>query len=204
MGEINMTKHAIYEVFDQQKVALFLHLLSEQKSLGSVLAVMRTREAVHSLAAELAHSGVLVDSVHGKKKPVLIETAVKDLKKGNLSVLVITDASARNIDLEGIESIVHIDFPELNEDYQQRLAAVEETGKGVLFSFESPHNISIVEELEEMLDMQISRERAEGFVYEAQALKARPTRNKTPKKGPRSKPLQHKKKKWKPKKYGRN
>ena len=36
-----------------------------------------------------------------------------------------------------------------------------------------------------------------------QEVKERVRRNKTPKKGPRSKPLQHKKKKWKPKKYTR-
>lgn len=199
-----MTKHAIYEVFDQQKNALFHHLLENDEALDSVLVILRTREAVHALSAELANAGVIVDSIHGKKKPVLIEQAVKSFKDGKLRVLVTTDASARNIDWSGVKSMVQVDFPELVEDYVARFRVVEAAGDGVFYTFESPHNVSVVQKVEELLGSEIERARAEGFVYEAQALRARSTRNKTPKKGERSKPLQHKKKKWKPKKYGRN
>lgn len=199
-----MTKHAIYEVFDQQKNALFLHLLENEGALNPVLVILRTREAVHALSAELANAGVIVDSIHGKKKPVLIEEAVKSFKDGKLRVLVSTDASARNIDWSGVKAIVQVDFPELVEDYVSRFRVVESSGDGVFYTFESPHNVSVVQKVEELLGFEVSRSRAGGFVYESQALKARPTRNKTPKKGERSKPLQHKKKKWKPKKYGRN
>lgn len=198
-----MSRHAIYAVFDHQKNDLLLHLLNEQEELSQVLVVLRTREGVHALTTELVNSGVSVDSVHGKKKPELIERAVSDLKTGTIRVLVVTDASARNLDFTGVSAIIHVDFPELVSDYQERLALVEKSEDGVFVSFESPHDTNTLAKVEELLGVEIPRDRAEGFEYDAQALRAKSTRNKTPKRGPRSKPLQHKKKKWKPKKYTR-
>lgn len=198
-----MARHVIYEVFDHQKHALLLHLLKEDESLAQVLVVLRTREDVHALTTTLANADVTVGSVHGKKKPELIERALSELKAGALRVLVATDAIIRNLDLAGVESMVQVDFPELLSDYQERLSLIEGVGSGVLVSFESPHNVSALEKLEEVLGEKVARERADGFAYDAQAIRARPTRNKTPKRGLRSKPLQHKKKKWKPKKYTR-
>ncbi|MFC5050585.1 helicase-related protein [Rubritalea spongiae] len=198
-----MARHAIYEVFDHQKNDLLLHLLNAQEELSQVLVVLRTREGVHALSTALANVGIAVDSVHGKKKSELIERALSDLKSGKVQVLVVTDASARNIDLTGVPAIIQVDMPELVSDYQARLGLVEKLENGVFYSFENPHNANVLAKVEELLGEEIARERAEGFAYETQALRTKQTRNKTPKRGPRSKPLQHKKKKWKPKKYTR-
>ncbi|MGJ8673997.1 helicase-related protein [Rubritalea sp.] len=198
-----MARHAIYEVFDHQKNELLFHLLNEQEELDQVLVVLRTREGVHALASELANSGVTVDSVHGKKKPELIERALSDLKAGAIRVLVVTDAFARNIDIAGIKAIIQVDIPEILADYQERLELIKTIDDGVLYSFENQHNTASLTAIEELLGTEIPRERAEGFAYDDRAIREKQTRNKTPKHGPRSKPLQHKKKKWKPKKYTR-
>ena len=146
---------------------------------------------------------MLVDSVHGKKKPELIERALSDLKLSKLRVLVSTDASARNLDLNGIQTIIHVDFPEQWQDYQDRWELIQ-AADGLLWSFESPQSLSTVQAVEDVLGDPIPRAKADGFAYDGKPPRQNPARNKTPKRGERSKPLQHKKKKWKPKKYGRN
>lgn len=201
---LSMISHAIYEVFHQQKNALLLHLLSETTELTHTLIVLRGREDVHALASDLQKEGVAVDSIHGKKKPELIARVMRELKAGVLKMVVVTDASARNLDLDGVKSVMQGDFPELKEDYQARLARVEAEGEGVLYSLATPDDRERLAQVEVLLDTKIQRSSVEGFNYDAKSERVRPTRNKTPKRGPRSKPLQNKKQKWKPKKFGRN
>lgn len=197
-----MANHAIYEVFQQQKHTLLLHLLANIKELNQVLVVVRERESVSQLSSLLANEGVSLETVHGKKKVSLINQALESLGQGKVRVLIATDASARNIELDEVLSVIHVDFPEIHEDYQARHERVREAG-GVLFTFVSPQKKAALQALESGLELTIPRMLAEGFDYDAREVKEREKRNKTPKRGPRSKPLQHKKKKWKPKKYTR-
>ncbi|WP_018970574.1 helicase-related protein [Rubritalea marina] len=198
-----MATHALYEVYDPQKNDLLSHLLMHQPELMPLLVILRSREAVHALAAELAAAGLKVDSVHGKKKPELVERALLDFKAGGLELLVATDALIRNLDLSGVRHMLHIDFPELWQDYQDRWQLVQ-AEDGVLLSFSTPDGSGALKAVEEVLGGEIPRTKAEGFLYEGKPPRQNPARNKTPKRGERSKPLQHKKKKWKPKKYGRH
>lgn len=197
-----MSEHAIYEVFDHQKNELLLHLLATDEQLNQVVVILRTRESVHTLATELSQAGISVDSVHGKKKANLIELACNDLKAGRIRVLVVTDASARNLDLAGVTATIQVDLPEVLSDYTHRIELTEAAG-GRLYSFVNKQNQNALGAVESLFGSDLPRLEAEGFSYAARPLQARPTRNKTPKKGPASKPLQHKKKKYKPKKYSR-
>ncbi|MEO1858019.1 MAG: hypothetical protein ABGY95_11750, partial [Rubritalea sp.] len=88
--------------------------------------------------------------------------------------------------------------PELEEDYITRASAVS-----TMFTFVTPQNGSDLEQLEAQLEAPIETVVAEEFEYDTREVKERVVRNKTKKKGPRSRPLEHKKKKWKPKKYTR-
>lgn len=201
---LSMKSHAIYEVFHQQKDALLRHLLSEKSELTNGLIILRSREEVHALSSDLQKDGLAVDSVHGKKKQELILRVMSELRAGNISLVVTTDASARNLDLTGVKAIIHMDFPELTEDYQARLSTIESDPDGILYSFVNRQDEAMVKKIEGVLGAEIKRSIAEGFAYDQRADRIVQTRNKTPKRGPKSKPLQHKKKKWKPKKYGRN
>jgi len=188
----------IYPVFEQQKADLLLHLLEGNTEWGQVLVFLRTRESVHELASELNKEGIPTESLHGKQKQEVKDRSLASFKDGKCRVLVVTDAVARAIDWTGTPVVINYDYPELEEDYLTRLDTVS-----AMFTFLTPQNKSSLEHLEAKLESLIESLAAEGFEYDAIEVKERVRRNKTPKKGPRSKPLQHKKKKWKPKKYTR-
>lgn len=167
------------------------------------MVFVRTRDAVHALATALNVADIAVDSLHGKKQPELRERALADFKAGKLRVLVATDAIARELDLSGITTMVNFDFPELVSDYQNRLTVMENGGSDLL-TFVSQHNTNALAKLETSLEAELPVTASEGFEHDAHEPQTGSSRNKTPKKGPRSKPLQNKKSKWRPKKYGRN
>ena len=188
----------IYKVFEQQKEELLLHLLEINTEWRQVLVCLRTREGVHELASELNNVGVRTESLHGKQKQEVKDRSLASFKDCKCRVLVATDAVARSIDWTGISVVINYDYPEIEEDYLTRRDAVSS-----IFTFLTPQNNKSLEQLEAKLKTSIELLVAERFEYDAVEVKERVKRNKTQKKGPRSKPLQHKKKKWKPKKYTR-
>jgi len=189
--------HSIYEVYEHQKPELLLHLFQESPALETTIVFARTRDGVHALATMLSHADVLVESLHGSKKPELRDRAVARLKSGEIRVLVTTEAVAREVDLEGVKNVVQFEFHELDEDYRQRLGVTREAG-GEVVTFVTPKDGNLLKKLESFVGEEIPKKRSESFSYASQ-----PRPVKIPRKkgcGPNktgSKPLQHKKPKLK-------
>lgn len=188
----------IYPVFEQQKADLLLHLLEKNSDWRQVLVFLRTREGVHELASELNKADIRTESLHGKQKQEVKDRSLRSFQEGGCRVLVVTDALARAMDWSGTAVVVNYDYPELEEDYLTRIAAVS-----LMSTFVTPQNKRELESLEAKLGLSLELLVADDFAYDPREIKERVVRNKTKKKGPRSKPLEHKKKKWKPKKYTR-
>lgn len=187
------TEQMIYEVYDHQKLELLQHLITEDGGLkiDSAMIYIRKTADVHALTTTLSHAGIHVDSIHGKKNPEKRAATLEAHKSGDLPYLVVTEASARNLDISGVKTIINVDFPELLSDYETQV--LTETTQQVL-SFANPKGTKQLKNLEELLEISFPRSTAEGFSYDKHALKIS-TRNKQRKSGPRSKPLQNKKSK---------
>ncbi len=189
------TEQAIYEVYNHEKLELLKHLIVHDASMGSAMIYLRMTDEVHTLTTALSQSGFHVDSIHGKKKVTAREAALEEHVAGRLSYLVVTEASARNLDISGVKTIINVDFPELIKDYEEQVLT---PSMERVFSFVNPKGNKLLESLEELIEVRFPRAVAEGFVYAKHALKVS-TRNKQRKSGPRSKPLQNKKSKLKKK-----
>lgn len=189
------TEQLIYEVYDHQKLELVQHLIQTHPELKSAIIYVLKKDEVHALTTSMSQAGFHVDSVHGQKKPEARELVLQEHIKGNLDYLVITEASARNLDISGVKNIINVDFPELLTDYETQV--LTETSERV-YSFANPKGNRLLKALEEAIEVTLPRAAAEEFSYDKHALKVS-TRNKQRKSGPRSKPLQNKKPKLKKK-----
>lgn len=185
------TEQLIYEVYDHQKLELLQHLVNTHSDLKSAMIYIRRKDEVHALTTSMSQAGIHVDSIHGQKKPEARELTLQEHIKGNLDYLVVTEASARNLDISGVKNIINVDFPELITDYETQV--LTDTTERV-FSFANPKGNRLLQDLEEAIEVAMPRTTAEGFSYDKHALKVS-TRNKQHKRGPRSKPLQNKKQK---------
>ena len=187
---------SIYEVFEHQKSELLLHLLNASPDLNQVMVFVRTRDGVHAVTSELGRAEMSVESIHGQKKAELRDRALSAFNEGKIRVLVVTDAVARGLDITGVTNVINLDFPELHEDYQHRVACVESAG-GEVMTMVTPKDGLLVGKLEDLLGTKIPRKIADEFVYASQPIKEKPTRKQGAKaRGLRSKPLQNKKPKF--------
>jgi len=185
--------HSLYELYEHEKTELLLHLLEKEEKLTTAMIFVLKSDDVHAITTLLSKKGKHVDSIHGKKKPEARAATLEDHLTGKLDFLVLTEAVARNLEFKGVKNIINYDFPELPEDY---LTQAQSCTDGLLYSFDNPKNSKQLIKLEEFIEGQIPRAKAEGFKYAPHALKTT-NRNKPRKRGPRSKPLQNKKSKLK-------
>ncbi len=190
------TEQAIYEVYQHQKLELLKYLITHDPALKTAMIYLCRKDEVHALTLALSVDGFHVDSIHGQKKPEARLVALEEHIAGRLDYLVVTEASARNLDISGVKTIINVDYPELIKDYENQVLC---PSMERVFSFANPTKSGgnkLLMSLEELIEVSFPRAVAEGFKYDKHALKVS-TRNKPRKRGPHSKPLQNKKPKLK-------
>ena len=170
---------SMYEVFEQQKSDLLMHLLDSSHDFYAVIVFARTREGVDQLTQILRHNKVSAESMHGDKKQGQRRRALKEFKEGKIRVLVATDVAARGIDISGVTHVINYDFPEHSEDYIHRIGR---TGRaeavGEAITFVTPANILSLKKLEKLIRVTVPRKKAEGFKYDARPVEEKKTRKK--------------------------
>lgn len=125
----------MYMVFDEQKVPLLKHLLSENK-FTSVLIFASTKENVKKLYHTLHRQHLGAKAIHSDLEQVERESILREFKNKQLSILIGTDVLSRGIDVEGISLVINFDVPPDPEDYIHRIgrtARAETTGTAITF-----------------------------------------------------------------------
>ena len=155
----------IYEVPQQQKLSLLIHLLNDA-SLNMVLVFSRTKHGADKVAHKIEQAGIRTATLHANRSQNQRLRALKDFKSGAVRVLVATDIAARGIDVDGISHVVNYDFPMHPEDYVHRIGR---TGRakavGDAISFVTPEDQGSLRALEKFIGRGVVRKRAEGFNY---------------------------------------
>lgn len=201
---MSISNQFVYQVFEHQKKELLLHLVEELPESEQVIVFVRAREETHAVATELLEAGEDVDSIHGKMKPEVRDATFQSFLNEDFRVLVATDATARALELSGIENVIHFDFAELEADYKQRAECSVAAG-GKAIQLMHPKEVKMLDRLQKWVGCELPQERSEDFVYDKQAIPMKLAVRKGNKKSKadRSKPLQNKKKKYQKKKFGR-
>jgi ATP-dependent RNA helicase RhlE len=95
-------------------------------------------------------------SLHSDKDQQERNLAMKQFREGEIRILVATDISARGIDIPDVDYVVNYDLPENEENYVHRVGRTGRgTKKGQAFSFCSPEELEILEDIETFLDKPI-------------------------------------------------
>ncbi|MGD6817858.1 DEAD/DEAH box helicase [Metabacillus sp. 84] len=133
-----------------------LYIVSEQrdklKALEKImraapvktLAFMKDIGSVNVAAEKLAYNRMPVSILHSESGKTDREAALKKFRKGDTPLLIATDVAARGLDIQNLEQVIHLDFP---EDIDQFVHRSGRTGR--LGSSASGTVISLVTEREE-------------------------------------------------------
>ncbi|MEQ9288928.1 MAG: DEAD/DEAH box helicase [Cyclobacteriaceae bacterium] len=150
-------EHAVaYIEMDDKR--FFLEELIKDHPDKKILVFVRTKVRAERVKKALERVNISADTIHSDKLQEERERTMKSFRKGESSILIATDVSARGIDIPNVEYVVNYDLPESSENYVHR---VGRTGrgreKGQAFSFCSTEEQALLKEIEDNLGKLIER-----------------------------------------------
>ncbi|XP_058387165.1 ATP-dependent RNA helicase DDX51 isoform X2 [Diceros bicornis minor] len=113
----------------RSKPMAVLHLLLET-SFSRVLCFTNSRENSHRLFLLVqAFGGVTVAEFSSRYGPGQRKTILKQFEQGKIQLLISTDATARGIDVQGVQLVVNYDAPQYLRTYVHRVGRTARAGK---------------------------------------------------------------------------
>ncbi|KAM9281347.1 ATP-dependent RNA helicase DDX51 [Morus bassanus] len=117
------------------KPLLLLHFMLTMK-FTRVLCFTNSREASHRLFLLVqAFGGVTVAEFSSRLPPNERRRTMKEFEQGKIKLLISTDATARGIDVKGVNYVINYDAPQFIRTYIHRVGRTARAGKvGIAFS----------------------------------------------------------------------
>ena len=144
-----------YAVLDEQKMAVLLHVIREEKPERMIIFGNRKDKNI-SIAARLFEYGEDAELLSGD---VAQEKRLKILdrfREGKTRILVATDVAARGIHVDGISHVVNYDLPEQADDYVHRIGRTGRAGEhGTSISFADEFGSFVLPQLEQYTKCEI-------------------------------------------------
>ena len=116
-----------YQVKDDMKLSLLVHLLHHEKS-DLVMVFCNTKRNTDKVAKNLRASNIDAQAVHGGLTQGKRNTVMKQFSTGKSCVLVCTDVAARGLDIEGISHVYNYDIPRESNQYIHRIGRTARAG----------------------------------------------------------------------------
>lgn len=126
-------------VDEDRKLPLLIRILAREKP-SQVIVFTRTKrgaDKLHEVFSKRLKSG-RVACIHGDLPQRKRDRVIRDLRAGQLRLLIATDVVGRGIDISGISHIINYDIPEYCDDYVHRVGRTgrlssDQQGRAVTF-----------------------------------------------------------------------
>jgi superfamily II DNA/RNA helicase len=124
----------VYLIYEEQKVNLIKHILSERKHYDSILIFTSTKSKITDIVRSLNRNGFPSEGISSNLEQDKREIVLRDFRSKKIRILVATDVMSRGIDVKEINLIINYDVPHDAEDYVHRVgrtARVNEKGEAI-------------------------------------------------------------------------
>ncbi|GAB3009852.1 DEAD/DEAH box helicase [Niabella terrae] len=146
-----------YLVYDEQKIPLISHLLSEKQYRG-VLIFCSSKLNVKHLTRDLRRVGIKAGEIHSDLDQEQREEVLIKYKNGSLGVLVATDILSRGIDMDNIDLIINFDVPHDGEDYVHRIGRTARAeAEGSAFTLVNPRDQRKFHAIERLIEKEVEK-----------------------------------------------
>jgi ATP-dependent RNA helicase RhlE len=136
----------------------FLEDLIRTNPDKKMLVFVRTKVRAERVKKALERVDIESDTIHSDKEQKDRELTMRNFRKGDNTVLIATDISARGIDIPNVEYVINYDMPDTSEYYVHRVGRTGRgTQKGQAFSFCSSEEKELLIEIEANLEKPIKR-----------------------------------------------
>jgi ATP-dependent RNA helicase DeaD len=116
-----------YDVADEQKFSLLLHLLKNENS-DLVMVFCNTKRNTDKVTKNLRFSGIDALAIHGGLTQNKRNDVMERFHTGKFCVLVCTDVAARGLDIRGVSHVYNYDIPRESKQYIHRIGRTARAG----------------------------------------------------------------------------
>lgn len=120
-------KQVYYDVDDNMKFSLLVHLLKNEHS-GLVMVFCNTRRSTDFVAKNLKLAKINAQAIHGGFSQEKRNKAMRSFHSKNVVVLVCTDVAARGLDIPGVSHIYNYEIPKDSKQYIHRIGRTARAG----------------------------------------------------------------------------
>ncbi len=126
-------------VDEDRKRSLLLRILAKEKP-SQVLVFTRTKRGADALYEQFSRrlKSNRIAAIHGDLPQRKRDRVIRELRSGQLRLLIATDVVGRGIDVSGISHIINYDIPEYCDDYVHRVGRTgrlssDQAGRAITF-----------------------------------------------------------------------
>lgn len=133
-------KQIYYDVRNNAKISLLVHLLKNEKSTLSMI-FCNTRHQVDTVTQVLRDHGIKALAIHGGLTQNKRTNVMKQFDDGKVEFLVCTDVSARGIHIDDVSHVYNYDIPRDPKEYTHRIGRTARAGQeGLVINILSPND----------------------------------------------------------------
>lgn len=160
---------------DDKRKNRLIEILSMEGFQPPIIVFVNTKQAVDKLSKDLNRSGWSSTTMHSGKNQEQREAALKQLRDGEVDILVATDLAGRGIDVQDVSLVVNFQMANTIEAYVHRIGRTGRAGKkGVAVTFLGNEDAEVMYDLkQELTKSPISKVPSELARHEAAQSKVR-------------------------------
>lgn len=137
---------------DDKRKARLIEILSHEGFQPPIIVFVNTKQAVDKLSKDLNRSGWSSTTMHSGKSQEQREAGLKQLRDGEVDILVATDLAGRGIDVQDVSLVVNFQMAGSIEAYVHRIGRTGRAGKkGVAITFLGNEDAEVMYDLKQEL-----------------------------------------------------
>lgn len=121
-------KQVYYDVQNNVKLSLLIHLLKKEKT-GLAMVFSNTRKNTDFIVKNLKANKIDAIAIHGGFSQNKRTNTIQQFNKGRTGVLVCTDVAARGLHIDNVSHIYNYDLPKDAKDYVHRIGRTARAGE---------------------------------------------------------------------------
>lgn len=147
---------AVYLCYDNQKIELINHLISENPDYNSILIFCSTKIKVTELAKSLKKNKFAAEPISSDLEQTEREKVLQAFKARRTRILVATDVLSRGIDIKEINLIINFDVPHDAEDYVHRVGRTARAdATGVALTLVNDKEMGKFSQIEKLIEREV-------------------------------------------------
>lgn len=149
---------SVYLAFDDQKIPLLKHILSERPDHSSIIIFTSSKSKVNEIVSGLRKNGFKATGVSSNLEQEQREDVLRGFRSKRIRIIVATDVMSRGIDIKEINLVINYDTPYDAEDYVHRVGRTARANtKGEAITLVNEKDMRKLVSIERLIESEITK-----------------------------------------------